>query len=133
MDADITLRVDGETRRLTVDTRTARSQFIGGRTMGLSMALHENSVWDARVGQVANHDLAEYLVTVNADVGDVQAHWLEEHDPYLNAMGTKGTGVIRIVGTAAPVVNAVHRATGVRVRHLPVTLDKLLAGLDGPR
>ncbi|MGY1761212.1 xanthine dehydrogenase family protein molybdopterin-binding subunit [Geodermatophilus sp. SYSU D00779] len=116
-----------------VNPRTARSQFIGGMTMGLSMALHENSVWDPRVGQVANHDLAEYHVTVNADVGDVQAHWLDEHDPYVNAMGTKGIGEIGIVGTAAAVVNAVHRATGVRVRHLPVTLDKLLAGLDQPR
>ena len=112
-----------------VNPRTARSQFVGGMTMGLSMALHENSVWDPRVGQVANHDLAEYHVTVNANVGDVQAHWLDEHDPYVNAMGTKGIGEIGIVGTAAAVVNAVHRATGVRVRHLPVTLDKLLTGL----
>jgi xanthine dehydrogenase YagR molybdenum-binding subunit len=115
-----------------VNPRTARSQFIGGMTMGLSMALHENSVWDPRVGQVANHDLAEYHVTVNADVGDVQAHWIDEHDPHVNAMGTKGIGEIGIVGTAAAVVNAVHRATGVRVRDLPVTLDKLLAALDQP-
>ncbi|TFV59555.1 xanthine dehydrogenase family protein molybdopterin-binding subunit [Geodermatophilus sp. DF01-2] len=112
-----------------VNPRTARSQFVGGMTMGLSMALHENSVWDPQVGQVANHDLAEYHVTVNADVGDVQAHWLDEHDPFVNAMGSKGIGEIGIVGTAAAVVNAVHRATGVRVRHLPVTLDKLLPGL----
>jgi xanthine dehydrogenase YagR molybdenum-binding subunit len=113
-----------------INPRTARSQFIGGMTMGLSMALHENSVWDDRIGQVANHDLAEYHITVNADVGDVQAHWLDEHDPYVNAMGTKGIGEIGIVGTAAAVVNAVHRATGIRVRDLPVTLDKLLPGLD---
>ena len=112
-----------------VNPRTARSQFIGGMTMGLSMALHENSVWDPRIGQVANHDLAEYHITVNADVGDVQAHWLDEHDPYVNAMGSKGIGEIGITGTAAAVVNAVHRATGVRVRHLPVTLDKVLTGL----
>ncbi|GAB3299104.1 xanthine dehydrogenase family protein molybdopterin-binding subunit [Geodermatophilus aquaeductus] len=112
-----------------VNPRTARSQFIGGMTMGLSMALHENSAWDARIGQVANHDLAEYHVTVNADVGDVQAHWIDEHDPYVNAMGIKGIGEIGIVGTAAAVVNAVFHATGVRVRHLPVTLDKILPGL----
>jgi xanthine dehydrogenase YagR molybdenum-binding subunit len=112
-----------------VNPRTARSQLVGGMTMGLSMALHENSAWDARIGQVANHDLAEYHVTVNADVGDVQAHWIDEHDPYVNAMGIKGIGEIGIVGTAAAVVNAVFHATGVRVRHLPVTLDKLLPGL----
>lgn len=112
-----------------INPRTARSQFVGGMVMGLSMALHENSVWDPRIGQVANHDLAEYHVSVNADVGDVQAHWIDEHDPYVNAMGTKGIGEIGITGTAAAVANAVHRATGIRVRDLPVTLDKVLAGL----
>ncbi|MCW2695242.1 MAG: xdhA [Modestobacter sp.] len=112
-----------------INPRTARSQFIGGMTMGLSMALHENSVWDPRMGQVANHDLAEYHIAVNADVGDVQAHWLDEHDPYVNVMGSKGIGEIGITGTAAAVVNAVHHATGVRVRSLPVTLDKVLPGL----
>ena len=112
-----------------VNPRTARSQFLGAMTMGLSMALHENSVWDPRVGQVANHDLAEYHITVNADVGDMQAHWLDEHDPYVNAMGTKGIGEIGITGTAAAVVNAAYRATGVRVRDLPLTLDKVLPGL----
>ena len=112
-----------------VNPRTARSQLIGGMTMGLSMALHENSVWDHRVGQVVNHDLAEYHISVNADVADVQAHWVDEHDPWVNVMGSKGIGEIGITGTAAAVVNAVHRATGIRVRDLPVTLDKVLAGL----
>jgi xanthine dehydrogenase YagR molybdenum-binding subunit len=113
-----------------INPRTARSQLIGGMTMGLSMALHENSVFDTRIGQVANHDLAEYHITVNADVQQIEAHWLDEHDPYVNAMGAKGIGEIGITGTAAAVVNAVHHATGVRVRGLPVTLDKVLAGLD---
>jgi len=112
-----------------INPRTARSQLIGGMTMGLSMALHENSVFDTRLGQVANHDLAEYHITVNADVGDIQAHWLAEHDPYVNVMGAKGIGEIGITGTAAAVVNAAYSATGVRVRSLPVTLDKLLPGL----
>jgi xanthine dehydrogenase YagR molybdenum-binding subunit len=112
-----------------INPRTARSQFIGGMTMGLSMALHENAAWDPRVGQVANHDLAEYHVAANADVTSIEAHWLDEHDPYVNAMGSKGIGEIGIVGTAAAVSNAVWHATGVRVRDLPVTLDKVLAGL----
>jgi xanthine dehydrogenase YagR molybdenum-binding subunit len=112
-----------------INPRTARSQFIGGMTMGLSMALHETGIMDTRLGQVVNHDLAEYHITANADVTSIEAHWLDEHDPYVNAMGSKGIGEIGIVGTAAAVANAVHHATGVRVRDLPVTLDKLLAGL----
>ena len=85
--------------------------------------------WDPRVGQVANHDLAEYHITVNADLTEIEAHWLDEHDPYVNAMGSKGIGEIGITGTAAAVSNAVWHATGVRVRDLPVTLDKVLAAL----
>jgi xanthine dehydrogenase YagR molybdenum-binding subunit len=109
-----------------VNPVTARSQFIGGMTMGLSMALHENSVLDPRFGHVVNHDLAGYHIAANADVSDIEAHWLDEHDPYVNAMGTKGIGEIGIVGTAAAVANAVYHATGVRVRDLPITLDKVL-------
>ena len=112
-----------------INPRTARSQLIGGMTMGLSMALHEGSVLDPRFGHVVNHDLADYHIAACADVGDVQAHWIDEYDPHVNAMGSKGIGEIGIVGTAAAVVNAVYHATGVRVRHLPVTLDKVLAQL----
>ncbi len=108
---------------------TARSQLLGGMIMGLSMALHENSVLDPRFGHVVNHDLAEYHIASNADVEDLRAEWLDEVDPHVNPMGSKGIGEIGIVGTAAAIANAVHHATGVRVRALPITLDKLLAGL----
>jgi xanthine dehydrogenase YagR molybdenum-binding subunit len=112
-----------------VNPVTARSQFLGGMTMGLSMALFEDSVMDPRTGHVVNHDLAEYHIATNADVGDLRADWIDEHDPHVNPMGTKGIGEIGIVGTAAAVANAVHHATGVRVRKLPITLDALLPAL----
>ncbi|WUW26292.1 xanthine dehydrogenase family protein molybdopterin-binding subunit [Streptomyces sp. NBC_01463] len=113
-----------------INPRTARSQFIGGMTMGLSMALHENSVLDPRTGHVVNHDFAGYHIAANADVDEVEAHWLDEHDPHVNAMGSKGIGEIGIVGTAAAVSNAVWHACGVRVRDLPITLDKVLHALE---
>ncbi|MCP2252649.1 xanthine dehydrogenase YagR molybdenum-binding subunit [Prauserella aidingensis] len=109
-----------------VNPRLARSQFLGGMTMGLSMALHEDGVMDERLGMVVNHDLAEYHVATNADVPSVEAEWIDEHDPHVNAMGTKGIGEIGIVGTAAAVANAAYHATGVRVRDLPVTADRFL-------
>lgn len=105
---------------------TARSQFLSGMTMGISMALHENSVMDPRFGHVVNHDFAEYHSAACADIGDLEAHWLDGHDPHTNLMGSKGIGEIGIVGTAAAVANAVHHATGIRVRDLPITPDKLL-------
>ena len=110
---------------------TARSQLIGGMTMGLSMALHEESILDREFGDYLNHDFAQYHVAACADVLQLEATWLEEDDARLNPMGAKGIGEIGIVGTAAAIANAVHHATAIRVRDLPLRLDRLLeAGLS---
>ena len=109
-----------------LNPRLARSQLLGGMTMGLGMALHEHAVFDPRTGHVVNHDLAEYHVPAHADVADLRADWIDEHDPHVNPMGAKGIGEIGIVGTAAAVANAAWHATGVRVRDLPVTADRVL-------
>ncbi|MFJ4628320.1 xanthine dehydrogenase family protein molybdopterin-binding subunit [Streptomyces sp. NPDC088847] len=112
-----------------LNSRTARSQFIGGMTMGLGMALTEGSTMDAAFGDFTEADLAAYHVPVHADVPAVEAHWIDEDDPHLNPMGSKGIGEIGIVGTAAAIGNAVHHATGVRHRELPLTPDRVLMGL----
>jgi xanthine dehydrogenase YagR molybdenum-binding subunit len=109
-----------------LNPKTARSQFLGGMTMGLSMALHEESVLDPRFGDFVNHDFAEYHIATNADVRELEILWVDEDDPHINPMGSKGIGEIGIVGTAAAIANAVAHATGVRVRELPITLDKFL-------
>ncbi|MEU8551680.1 xanthine dehydrogenase family protein molybdopterin-binding subunit [Streptomyces roseoverticillatus] len=106
--------------------RTARSQFIGGMTMGIGMALLEGSTMDPRFGDFAERDLASYHVPTHADVRGIEAHWIDETDPLLNPMGSKGIGEIGIVGAAAAIANAVHHATGVRVRDLPILPEKVL-------
>ncbi|MFC8103863.1 xanthine dehydrogenase family protein molybdopterin-binding subunit [Streptomyces sp. NPDC057363] len=112
-----------------LNARTARSQFIGGMTMGLGMALTEDSTVDPAFGDFAESDLASYHVPVHADVSAVEAHWLDEDDTHLNPMGSKGIGEIGIVGSAAAVGNAVHHATGIRFRELPLTPDRVLTAL----
>jgi xanthine dehydrogenase YagR molybdenum-binding subunit len=112
-----------------VNAKTARSQFLGGMTMGLGMALLEESVIDQRFGDFVNHDLVGYHVPVHADVESIEAHWLDEVDPHVNPMGAKGIGEIGIVGTAAAIGNAVHSATGVRLRQLPLTPARVIATL----
>jgi xanthine dehydrogenase YagR molybdenum-binding subunit len=109
-----------------INAKTARSQLIGGMTMGLGMALLEESVLDPRFGDYVNHDLAGYHLPVSADVEEIDATWIEEDDPRVNPIGAKGVGEIGIVGTAAAIANAVHHATGIRIRDLPIRPDKLI-------
>jgi xanthine dehydrogenase YagR molybdenum-binding subunit len=109
-----------------INAKTARSQLIGAMTMGLGMALHEESVLDPRFGDYLNNDLGSYHVPVNADIEEVDAAWIDEHDPLVNPIGAKGVGEIGIVGTAAAIANAVHHATGIRIRDLPIRPDKLI-------
>ena len=109
-----------------INAKTGRSQLLGGMAMGLSMALHEETVLDPRFGHYANHDFAEYHIATNADVGNIDVSWIDEHDPHVNPMGAKGIGEVGITGTAAAIANAVHHATGIHVRDLPIRLDKLL-------
>jgi xanthine dehydrogenase YagR molybdenum-binding subunit len=116
-----------------INAKTARSQFIGGMTMGIGMALHEESIIDVEFGDYLNHDLAQYHVPVNADIEEIDAVWLEEDDPHVNPMGAKGIGEIGIVGSAAAVANAVYHATGVRVRDLPIGPAKMVRELSSSR
>lgn len=109
-----------------INPRTARSQFVGGITMGVSMALFEESRFDPRFGTVVNHDLAGYHIPANADIGEIDVSWIDETDPHVNPLGSKGIGEIGIVGSAAAVGNAVYHATGIRVRDLPIHLEDLL-------
>jgi len=109
-----------------ISPKTARSQIIGGAIMGIGMALTEETVIDHRYGKVINNNLADYHVPVNADIPQIEAIFVNKPDPNINPIGAKGMGEIALIGMAAAVANAVHNATGKRVRDLPITLDKLI-------
>jgi len=105
---------------------SARSQVIGAMTMGVGAALMEELVVDKRLGFFVNHDLAGYEVPVHADIPHQEVIFLDETDPISSPMKAKGVGELGLCGVAAAVANAVYNATGARVRHYPITLDKLL-------
>jgi xanthine dehydrogenase YagR molybdenum-binding subunit len=109
-----------------LNAKTARSQLVGGMIWGISMALYEDALMDLRLGRFVNNNLAEYHVPTNADVGVVEALWVDEQDAHINPIGAKGIGEIGITGSTAAIANAIFNATGVRVRDLPITPDKLL-------
>jgi xanthine dehydrogenase YagR molybdenum-binding subunit len=109
-----------------VNPMAAKSQLMGGQIWGISAALHEATEIDRQRARYYNDDLAEYLVPVNADIIDVQTIMLPELDTQVNQLGIKGVGELGNVGMNAAVANAVFHATGVRVRKLPIRLEKLL-------
>ncbi|MGI4943000.1 MAG: molybdopterin cofactor-binding domain-containing protein, partial [Janthinobacterium lividum] len=113
-----------------LNAKTARSQAIGGMIFGVGAALHEDLVMDERTGAFVNNSMAEYHVPVHADVPDIEAVFLPELDPDSNPLKSKGIGELGICGAGAAVANAVYNATGVRIRQYPLTLDKVLAGME---
>jgi xanthine dehydrogenase YagR molybdenum-binding subunit len=109
-----------------MNTRTARSQYMGGMIWGLSSALHEATEIDRRRARYVNDNLADYLTPVNADIDQIEVILIPEEDRDVNPAGVKGIGELANVGTAAAVANAVYHATGKRIRDLPIRLEKLL-------
>lgn len=108
-----------------VNTRTARSQIMGGIIMGVGQALLEGTVVEPS-GRFANANLGSYLLPVNADVPPIDVEFLNFPDKVLDPLGMRGIGELGIVGVAGALANAIYNATGKRIRTLPITLDKLL-------
>jgi xanthine dehydrogenase YagR molybdenum-binding subunit len=109
-----------------LNPKAARSQIIGGMTMGVGSALMEELAVDTKRGFFANHDLAGYEVPVHADIPHLDAIFLDEVDAAATPLKAKGVGELGISGAGAAVANAIFNATGLRVRDYPITLDKLL-------
>ena len=109
-----------------VSAKTARSQIIGGVTMGIGMALMEETSYDPATGLPVIRNLADYHVPTNADVPEIDVSFVGEPDFKFNPIGARGMGEIGITGIAAAIANAVYHATGKRIRDLPITPDKLI-------
>jgi xanthine dehydrogenase YagR molybdenum-binding subunit len=136
----VEVRVHAQTREIRVprivgafaagrimNTRTARSQYMGAMIWGISQALHEETEIDPRNARYVNDNLADYLIPVNADIQQLEVILVPEEDDFVNPVGVKGIGELANIGTAAAIASAVYHATGVRVRQLPIRLEKLMA------
>ena len=110
-----------------LNTLAGRNQIQGAVVMGVGMALLEGTEYDPQNGAPINSSLADYLVAVNADAPSIDVHFLDHPDKEINELGARGIGEIGLAGIAAAITDAVHHATGVRVRELPVRIEDLLA------
>jgi xanthine dehydrogenase YagR molybdenum-binding subunit len=109
-----------------INPKTARNQIEGAVVMGVGMALFEEAHYDKRYGAPINSNLADYIVSTNADAPAIDVTFLDYPDKVLNELGARGVGEIGLAGTAAAITAAVYHATGVRVRELPVRIEDLL-------
>jgi xanthine dehydrogenase YagR molybdenum-binding subunit len=109
-----------------INPRPARNQVAGAVAMGIGMALFEHTLYDPRTGAPVNSNLADYLVSTHADVPSLDVVFLDYPDLTVNAYGARGCGEIGLAGTAAAITAAVHHATGIRVRELPIRIEDLL-------
>jgi xanthine dehydrogenase YagR molybdenum-binding subunit len=103
-----------------------RNQIEGAVVMGIGMALLEHTTYDRQTGAPINSNLADYMVAVNADVPPIEVHFVDYPDKEINELGARGIGEIGLAGIAAAITAAVHHATGVRVREIPVKIENLL-------
>ncbi|MBB2973226.1 molybdopterin cofactor-binding domain-containing protein [Mesorhizobium sp. RMAD-H1] len=106
--------------------RTAKGQMYGSVVWGFSTALREQSEVDPRFAGYLNDDLADYLVAVNADIGEVDVGLIDKPDPRINSVGVKGMGELVMLGTAPAIANAIYHATGKRIRKLPIRIEDVL-------
>jgi len=109
-----------------VNPLAGRNQVEGSVVMGIGMALLEHTTYDPQSGAPINSNLADYVMAVNADAPPIDVHFLDYPDYAINVLGARGIGEIGLAGFAAAVTEAVHHATGVRVRELPVKIEDLL-------
>src|SRR5262245_21300024 len=104
-----------------------RNQIHGGVVMGIGMALFEATTYDPQNGAPINSNLADYMMTVNADAPPIDVTFLNYPDKEINELGARGIGEIGLAGVAAAITEAVHHATGIRVRELPLRIENLIA------
>jgi xanthine dehydrogenase YagR molybdenum-binding subunit len=90
------------------------------------MALFEKARYDARTGRIMNATLADYLVPTHADIPNLELMLVPDDDTRVNPAGVRGMGEVAMCGCAGAIANAVHHATGTRVRDLPITVESLL-------
>ena len=110
-----------------INPRTGRNQIEGAVVMGIGMALFEHTIYDDQHhGAPINSNLADYVVTTNADAPEMEVIFLDYPDTHLNAFGARGIGEIGLAGVAPAIASAVYHATGVRVRELPIKIEDLL-------
>jgi xanthine dehydrogenase YagR molybdenum-binding subunit len=110
---------------LVVDLKTAETQCYGGIISGLNYAVFEERILDRNTGNMVNPNMEWYHMAGQSDIPEIDVVLVDQPE-----RGVIGIGEPPAVATAAAVANAIRNATGVTLRSIPITPDKLLAELE---
>jgi len=134
------VKVDMETGEVTVTQVTGahdcgfainrtsvEGQMQGSISMGLGEALMEEIQFDGK-GKILNSNLAEYKIPTSMDMPDLEAIIIESDEPN-GPYGAKEVGEGAIMPTIPAILNAIYDATGVYVKELPVTPERVLRAI----
>jgi aldehyde oxidoreductase len=105
-----------------INPTQVEGQIHGGVAQGIGLALMEEYL----PGRTEN--LHDYLIPTIGDVPEIECLLIEDPDP-LGPYGAKGIGEPALIPTAPAILNAIHHATGVRIRRVPATPDRVRAAL----
>ncbi len=109
-----------------LNQKTGLNQLMGGIVWGVGFALEEETHFDPNTGRTVNENLGEYHIPVSRDINVLDVTVLGIPDMKFSPQGARGIGEIGITGAMSAIANAIYNATGKRVRHYPITPDKLM-------
>jgi xanthine dehydrogenase molybdenum-binding subunit len=104
-------------------------QVEGGIYQSTGYALTEDLVIDPKTGRPLNPNFTDYRVLLAPDMPKIETIIVETHEP-LSPLGAKSVAEIALVPTAAAIANAIYDAVGIRLNQLPMTSERVLAGLE---
>lgn len=109
-----------------INPALARIQTEGGIVQGIGMALYEDIQYNKQ-GKMLNNTFMQYKIPSRLDVGHVQVEFESSYEPS-GPFGAKSIGEV-VINTPPPAIaHAIYNASGVRVRTLPITAEKIFMG-----
>ena len=110
-----------------INPNLARVQTEGGIAQGIGMALFEDVQYTDK-GKIRNNSFMQYKIPTRMDIGKIRVDFessYEESGPF----GAKSIGELVIDTPCPALAEAIYNATGVRVRELPITPEKIAMGI----
>jgi CO/xanthine dehydrogenase Mo-binding subunit len=112
---------------VTINPKLAQGQVEGGIVQGIGMAVYED-VKISKTGKMITNDLLNYRIPSRLEINRLTTEFAKSYETS-GPFGAKSVGEIGIDTPPAAIANAIYNATGVRIKSLPITPEKILKGM----